>query len=147
MRGGGRRESGRFGGNGGYFGGSRGGRSAAVPSERPGCLVVCRSGLRRRLGVRGAWGGVSDWDRLNDFLRFVLDKKGGDTQRAHTTNPQSTHACKPAFPKALHNNHIKINGVFTLLHGSKSCPCHTSLRGAIKCGLSGQLSMPSQSVF
>lgn len=89
-------ESGWCGGNGGYFGGIWGRRRSdhtAAPPKRPGCLVVCRAGLSRWLGVCGAWGRVSDWDRLNDFLRFVLDK-GGDTQHAHTKkkNPQSTRA-------------------------------------------------------
>lgn len=54
---------------------------------------------------------MSDWDRLNDFLRFVLDK-GENTQHARTTNPKSTHARQLAYPEALHNNQIQINTVF-----------------------------------
>lgn len=108
LRRGSRRESRWCRGNVGYFGGLRGRRSrdrTAAPPKRPGCLVVSRSGLTRWLGVCSAWGRVSDWDRLNDFLRFVLDK-GENTQHARTTNPKSTHACQPAYPKALHNNQI-----------------------------------------
>lgn len=86
LRGGSWRESGWCGGNGGYFGGIRGGRSrdhTAARAKRPGCLIVCRIGLTRWLGVCAAWGRVSDWDGLNDFLWLVLDE-GGDTQHAHT---------------------------------------------------------------
>lgn len=83
MRLGGRGKSRRLGGNGRYFGSARG--PAAARPERPSCLVVGRGGLTQWLGVRGARGGVSDRDGLNDFLRFVLDE-GEDKQHAQTAN-------------------------------------------------------------
>lgn len=113
LRGGSWRESGRRRGNGGYFGGVRGGRScdqAAAPPKRPGCLVVRRTGLTRRLGVCGARGGVGDWNRLNDFLRFVLDE-GADTQHAHTKKKK----------KKIHNQLMRVNQ-----HSRQHCTTITS---------------------
>jgi len=98
-------ESGGLWGNGG---GSRGGSCdhAAVPPERPGGLVVRSTGLTWRLGVCSARGRVSDWDGLNDFLRFVLDQCG------------ETHSMQI---QQIHNKHMQVNHSFKSTAHTQKC--------------------------
>lgn len=52
--------------------------------------------MARRLGVCGACGGVSDWHRFYDFLRFTLV----ETHSMHKPEKiKSTHAWKTGIPK------------------------------------------------
>lgn len=51
---------------------------------------------------------MSDWDRLNDFLRFVLDG-GEDRQHAQTAHKKLMHVNQ----HSKHSNHTKSNDVHT----------------------------------
>lgn len=108
MRRGSGRESRCCGRNGGYFWGIWGRRSSdhtTTPPKRPGGLVVGGTELTRWLGVGGARGRVSDRDRLNDFLRFILRERWRHTACTYKIHNQLMHINQHS-EKPLHNSHI-----------------------------------------
>lgn len=80
---------------------------------------------------------MSDWHRLNDFLRFILD--GGEYKQCAQTGKFTTNPCM----KQKHNNktqQLQANRAVRTtdtskwtkkMVGSKSCWSHKSLSGAI----------------